>query len=176
MRRFFFHFIPALCAPLWKTSYLLTRENKRGFLRADFSLTIAKAFAGAGYHKQIFNRVVEPYSYIDTLFSTTSLANFNHLRRDKAAEPHMRDLAEAIYIADNESPVQYTHTANGICHSCPLWTTKTLIALHLIIMTKWHRHEITAASTFHWPLHSHRLFGRSLQAYQLQAIHDGQGN
>jgi hypothetical protein len=82
-----------------------TREEA-WLLARNFSSLIAKAFADAGYHKQIFNRVVEPYSYIDTLFSTTSLANFNHLRRDKAAEPHMRDLAEAIYIADNESPVQ----------------------------------------------------------------------
>jgi hypothetical protein len=104
----FLPFHPGTMRPSMENELFAHTREQAWLLARDFSLTIAKAFAGAGYHKQIFNRVVEPYSYIDTLFSTTSLANFNHLRRDKAAEPHMRDLAEAIYIADNESPAQYT--------------------------------------------------------------------
>jgi hypothetical protein len=99
-------FHPGTMRPSMENELFAHTREQAWLLARSFSLIIAQAFAGAGYHKQIFNRVVEPYSYIDTLFSTTSLANFYHLRRDKAAEPHMRDLAEAIYIADNESPVQ----------------------------------------------------------------------
>jgi len=53
-------------------------------------------------HKQIINRILEPYSWITVVVSATEWANFFKLRCHPDAEPHMRTLAElmlAVYKA-----------------------------------------------------------------------------
>lgn len=76
----------------------LTREE--AWLRArDWAVTIADGYADAGYHKQIANRLLEPFMFIDTLITSTSWANFMHLRDHKDAEPHIRDLAILVKAA-----------------------------------------------------------------------------
>ena len=62
----------------------------------DRAVEIATAFMNAGYHKQIANRLLEPFMWIDTLITATDWANFMALRDHKDAEPHIRDLAQAI--------------------------------------------------------------------------------
>lgn len=59
----------------------------------------AEAFMNAGYHKQVANRLLEPFSWIDTLVTSTSWANFFHLRDHEDAEPHFRDLARLMHKA-----------------------------------------------------------------------------
>lgn len=54
---------------------------------------IAKAYADAGYHKQVFNRLIEPFSWIDVLITATEWDNFLWLRNHEMAEPHLQDLA-----------------------------------------------------------------------------------
>lgn len=72
-------------------------EREEAWLRAcDQALEHAAAFSEAGYHKQIVNRLLEPFSWIDTLITSTSWANFFHLRDHKDAEPHFRDLAVLV--------------------------------------------------------------------------------
>lgn len=88
------------------TDYLnVTREE--AWLRArDEAVRWAEGYMKAGYHKQIANRLLEPFMYIDTLITATEWDNFFELRDDKAAEPHIRDLAqemrEAIMAAEPE--------------------------------------------------------------------------
>jgi len=62
----------------------------------DQALKFAKAFMEAGYHKQIVNRLLEPFMWIDTLITSTEWDNFFELRLDETTEPHFRDLARAI--------------------------------------------------------------------------------
>lgn len=72
-----------------------TREA--AWLRArDQAVSIADAFADAGYHKQIANRLLEPFMFIDVLVTSTSWANFLFLRDHKDAEPHIHDLAVLV--------------------------------------------------------------------------------
>ncbi len=70
----------------------------------DQAVKFAKAFMNAGYHKQIVNRLLEPFMWIDTLVTSTDWANFMALRDHKDAEPHIRDLAvltkAAIALSD----------------------------------------------------------------------------
>jgi hypothetical protein len=54
---------------------------------------IAEAFMDAGYHKQVCNRLLEPFMWIDTLVTATEWDNFFELRDHPDAEPHIRDLA-----------------------------------------------------------------------------------
>lgn len=56
----------------------------------------AKAFADAGYHKQIVNRLLEPFVHINVVVTATDWSNFFALRCHKDAQPEMRLLAEAI--------------------------------------------------------------------------------
>lgn len=59
-----------------------------------------------GFHKQIGNRLLEPFSFIDTLITSTSWANFFHLRDHDMAEPHFHDLAGLVRAAIGEADFQ----------------------------------------------------------------------
>jgi hypothetical protein len=48
-----------------------------------------------GAHKQIVNRIIEPWCHINTLVTSTEWANFDALRCHPDAQPEMRALAEA---------------------------------------------------------------------------------
>ena len=48
---------------------------------------------GLNLHKQVFNRLLEPFSWIDVLITATEWDNFLWLRNHKMAEPHLQDLA-----------------------------------------------------------------------------------
>jgi hypothetical protein len=69
--------------------------------------SVAEALMNAGYHKQVTNRLLEPFMWIDALISATEWKNFIALRDHKAAEPHFRDLAQMMKEAIEGAPVQY---------------------------------------------------------------------
>lgn len=60
-------------------------------------------------HKQIVNRVIEPFTHITVLVSATEWGNFLELRDHDAAEPHMRMLAQAIRRELETGPIQDLH-------------------------------------------------------------------
>lgn len=58
-----------------------------------------------GVHKQICNRLLEPFQHINTLVTATDWDNFFKLRLAPDAEPHIQLLAKAIKDAmDNSTP------------------------------------------------------------------------
>lgn len=57
----------------------------------------AQAIEEAGYHKQIANRIIEPYSHTKLVVSGTEWNNFFNLRIHKDAEPNIREMAIKIY-------------------------------------------------------------------------------
>ena len=63
----------------------------------------ARAFAQAGYHKQIANRLLEPFAHISVVCTATEWDNFFALRCHPAADPTMRALAEAMLDAREAS-------------------------------------------------------------------------
>ncbi len=50
----------------------------------------------AGYHKQVYNRLVEPFQMMKTVISGTELSNFFWLRDDDAADPSLHALAKVM--------------------------------------------------------------------------------
>jgi thymidylate synthase ThyX len=72
-------------------------EAKRAAIRH------AKAFYEAGYHKQIYNRLLEPFQMMKTIISGTEWANFFWLRDDEAADPTLRELARVMKEAKEQS-------------------------------------------------------------------------
>lgn len=54
-------------------------------------------------HKQIVNRILEPFTHIRVVVTSTSWANFYGLRDHEDAQPEIRELAQAMRKAQNES-------------------------------------------------------------------------
>lgn len=73
----------------------------------DQAVAIAEGFMEAGYHKQNPNRLLEPFSWIDTLITATEWKNFLWLRQHGAAEPHLQDLANLVAEAMKYTQVQF---------------------------------------------------------------------
>lgn len=63
----------------------------------------AKALITYGCHKQIVNRLLEPFSHINVVASATEWDNFFGLRLHEDAQPEMRALAAAMWQACSAS-------------------------------------------------------------------------
>ena len=56
-----------------------------------------------GYHKQIVNRLLEPFQMMKVVLTATEFENFFWLRCDKDAQPEIQELAGLMYEALKES-------------------------------------------------------------------------
>lgn len=78
------------------TGYDLT-DCKSEWLRArNAAVASAKEIARIGAHKQIVNRLLEPFGHISVVVTATEWDNFFALRCHPDADPTMRALAEAM--------------------------------------------------------------------------------
>ena len=80
----------------------VTREEAWSMARDD-AIRMARAFSAAGYHKQIVNRLIEPFCHIDVVVTATDWNNFFALRCHPDAQPEMRVLAEKMRDARDQS-------------------------------------------------------------------------
>ena len=62
----------------------------------SMAIETAIGFHKAGYHKQIVNRLLEPYSHINVVVTATDWDNFFLLRDHPDAQPEIRVLAQEI--------------------------------------------------------------------------------
>ncbi len=60
------------------------------------SLKVAKELAHFGVHKQVVNRLLEPFQHITTIVSSTEWDNFFELRCHPDAQPEFQELARAM--------------------------------------------------------------------------------
>lgn len=63
----------------------------------------AKYLSDLGVHKQIVNRLLEPFQMVRTIVTSTNWENFFYLRDHAAAQPEIQQLAKAIKSAMAES-------------------------------------------------------------------------
>lgn len=85
-----------------KAGWLVTQRGYAKKLWANAAIEAARAaqlMADAGVHKQIVNRVLEPFSHINVVATATEWDNFFGLRLHKDAQPEMRALAETMWAA-----------------------------------------------------------------------------
>jgi thymidylate synthase ThyX len=78
----------------------LARQGEKAWLAAkDSAIWHAKQLAALGFHKQIVNRVIEPYMQVRVVISGTEWGNFFTLRCHPDAQPEFRSLATAMQAA-----------------------------------------------------------------------------
>lgn len=63
----------------------------------------AQGMVKLGVHKQVVNRLLEPFTYIDVLVTSTQFANWFALRNHKDAQPEIKDLAEQMLACYEKS-------------------------------------------------------------------------
>lgn len=74
----------------------------------DAAVDIATTLTGMGIHKQVVNRLLEPFSHIAVVLTATEFDNFFSLRCHPDAQPEIRVLAEQmrdLYFTNNPSKV-----------------------------------------------------------------------
>lgn len=67
------------------------------------AIEYSEAFYKAGYHKQVYNRLTEPFQMMKTVMTATEWNNFFWLRDDGAADPTLAELARVMREAKNTS-------------------------------------------------------------------------
>lgn len=72
-------------------------------LSAQESAASAEAMSDAGYHKQVVNRILEPFQRMKTVVTATEWDNFFYLRCHEDAQPEIKALAELMRDCLEES-------------------------------------------------------------------------
>lgn len=76
----------------------------------DSAIKHALKLKELGLHKQIVNRVLEPFQMMKTLVTSTSFDNFFNLRCHKDAQPEIKALADTMYqVMQKSEPIQLKH-------------------------------------------------------------------
>ena len=75
-------------------------------LARDKAVDMAIAFDEARYHKQVVNRLLEPFSHITVVITSTDWRNFFALRCHEDADPTMRELADEMHQEYDRSEPQ----------------------------------------------------------------------
>lgn len=73
---------------------------------ASLAAHMAELMADAGLHKQVANRILEPFQLISVIVTATEWDNFFELRLHRDAQPEIRALAEAMYQAYQAAPAR----------------------------------------------------------------------
>ena len=94
----------------------------------------SNGFAEAGYHKQIANRITEPYQFIKVVLTTTEHENWFKLRLANDADPTVKALGEAMLKAYTEAEsevltdkvwhtpyVDHIYNENGVFEGYCIW-------------------------------------------------------
>jgi len=69
----------------------------------DRAIEVAEGFVKAGYHKQVVNRILEPFSHISVIVTSSQYDNFFALRSHKDAQPEIKVLSDLMLEAYNAS-------------------------------------------------------------------------
>lgn len=67
------------------------------------AVQVATEMSDLGFHKQVVNRILEPFQMMKVIVTATEFENFFWLRCDKDAQPEIQELAYLMYECRKES-------------------------------------------------------------------------
>lgn len=70
---------------------------------AKQAISIAKVMNAMKAHKQVINRILEPFQHMKVVLTTTERGNWYWLRDEKGADPTIRELARQMKAAEDRS-------------------------------------------------------------------------
>ena len=92
------------------------RCAQRAWKEAARAATDAAEHLGSvGVHKQVANRLLEPFQRMRVVITATSFDNLLHLRLHKATRPEFQELAKCLYLALKQSSP--TELREGMWHT-----------------------------------------------------------
>lgn len=91
------------------TGWRLWAAKKVWRLAARFAAFFSWLEMKIGLHKQVANRITEPYQYINVMVTSTDWDNFFHLRCHPDAQPEFQELALKMQDALEEAPYEVMH-------------------------------------------------------------------
>lgn len=94
---------PGMQAKEELSSWRLWVAKKVWTLASYFAVFFAWLLSKVDLHKQISNRILEPWFYMQTIVTATEFDNFYALRRHKDAQPEIKALADAMWESHNKS-------------------------------------------------------------------------
>ena len=108
------------------------------------AISNAERLESLGLHKQIVNRLLEPFSFIKVVVTATEWDNFFKLRLADDAEPHMRDLATAMKKAMSK-----VYPVMGFIHApyCEEWEKIIHLSAARCARVSYNKHDGTPPST-----------------------------
>lgn len=83
----------------------------------DNAVESVKHLSDLCLHKQLANRLLEPFQYIKVVATSSDWYHFIDLRNSEFAQPDIRDLAQAIYKALNMDFEQWVYYSTQISES-----------------------------------------------------------
>ena len=89
------------------TGYELLVAKGLWLAASKFACGFAYLFSKIGLHKQIANRIIEPWMWTKTIITATEWDNFFELRNHPDAQPEIKKLAELIEEAIAESKPKF---------------------------------------------------------------------
>lgn len=106
-------------------------------------------------HKQVANRILEPWQYIHVIVTATEFDNFFELRDHEDAQPEFQELARKISQAMADFTPRNVVTGNFLCHRA------------------WHLPYVTPAERMQFTLEDCLKFSAARCARVSYALHDG---
>ena len=84
-----------------KTEEVAEKEEALRYLKTatDHAIRFARGMGGLGVHKQVVNRLLEPFSHIKVVLTATEFANFFEQRLHHDAQPEIQRLAQCMFAA-----------------------------------------------------------------------------
>lgn len=92
----------------WWEKYGYTTSPVNAWRQAAVMMSdVAHQFSEAGYHKQVANRLTEPFQTMKVVATATEWDNFFWLRRHKDAQPEIQELANCMWeVLQKSNPQQ----------------------------------------------------------------------
>lgn len=94
---------PGMQANEQLTGYALDEARKLWLLAAENAANVADEMMQIGLHKQVANRILEPFQHINVVLTATEFDNWDELRDHDDADPNIHELARQIKAARNAS-------------------------------------------------------------------------
>lgn len=82
---------------------LIAKYDQMWIEAANQAADNAEVLMGEGLHKQVVNRILEPFQWISVIVTSTEWANWFELRNHPDADPTIKRLAEVMQDAINDS-------------------------------------------------------------------------